>query len=225
MSGAPRAVPSHILQVNLLVMAKAPVRGQVKTRLSPPLTPTQAAALAEASLRDTLAAVAAAPTARRVLALDGALGDWPLGGFEVIPQPAGRLPERLAAAFEAVGGPALCVGTDSPQITAASLAHASGALLSPGVDAVLGPAVDGGYWAIGLREPDERVFHGVPMSSPETAGAQRRRLAELGLRHVELPTLRDVDTFDDARAVAGEAPGSRFAAALRAILGDRREGV
>jgi glycosyltransferase A (GT-A) superfamily protein (DUF2064 family) len=107
---------------------------------------------------------------------------------------------------------------DTPQLTAGLVSRAAEVLRRPDVDAVLGPAEDGGYWAIGLEVPDERVFRGVPMSLDTTAAAQRRRLRELGLRWEELPTLRDVDLFEDARAVAAEAPDSSFARTFAATV-------
>jgi rSAM/selenodomain-associated transferase 1 len=195
--------------VALVVIAKAPVPGRVKTRLCPPCTPTQAATLAAAALADTLRAVAATPARRRLLALDG---EWAAPGFEVVPQVGGGLGDRLSAALAAAGGPALVVGMDTPQLTPALLSHASDRLAD--ADAVLGPALDGGYWTIGLREPDPTVFTGVPMSSSLTCAAQRRRLDRLGLRVASLPALRDVDTIEDARAVARECRGGAFAAAV-----------
>jgi len=210
-SAAPGATPA------LLVIAKAPVAGRSKTRLCPPLTPTEAAAVAEAALVDTLAAVAATPASRRVLVLDGVPGPWLERGFEVVPQRGDGLAARLGAAFADVGEPALLVGMDTPQLTPALLEAALARLAAPGTDAVLGPAPDGGYWAIGLRAPDPEVFAGVPMSSAGTAAAQRERLAQLGLTVGELEALRDVDTFADARAVAAQAPGTRFAAAVGAL--------
>jgi glycosyltransferase A (GT-A) superfamily protein (DUF2064 family) len=93
-------------------------------------------------------------------------------------------------------------------------------LLEPRVDAVLGPAEDGGYWTIGLREADPRAFEGVPMSDSRTGVAQRERLAALGLDARELPVLRDVDSFADAVAVAALAPSSRFAGALGRMEAD-----
>jgi uncharacterized protein len=201
----------------LIVIAKAPVPGRSKTRLTPPLSPAQAAEVAEAALRDTLAAVAAAPAPRRVVALDGEPDGWLPEGFEVVPQPGGGLGDRLAAAFAAVGGPAFLVGMDTPQLTAALLDDAIARLGAPGIDAVLGLADDGGYWGIGLRTADPQVFAGVPMSAQDTGAAQRARLDELGLRTAELPPLRDVDTIEDARAVAAQAPGTRFAAAVAAV--------
>lgn len=200
--------------MTLVVLAKAPVPGQVKTRLCPPCTPEQAAALAEAALADTLAAVVAVG-GRRVVVLDGAPGPWLPAGVEVVPQRGGGLDERLAAAFEDVGGPALLVGMDTPQITPALLR--TGLALLAMADAVLGGAPDGGYWAIGLRRPDPALFLGVPMSVAETGAAQRARLAAAGLRVAGLPPLRDVDDIDDARAVAAHAPHGRFAATLAGL--------
>lgn len=205
-------------QVALVVIAKSPEPGRSKTRLCPPFTPEQAAILAEAALRDTLAAVAAAPARRRVLALDGKPGPWLPRGFAVVEQRGDGLGERLGHALEEAGGPGLVVGMDTPQLSPALLARAARALRRPRADAVLGPALDGGYWTIGLREPDPAVFEGVPMSSDRTCEAQRRRLAELGLRVAALPRMRDVDTIDDAHAVARACPGSAFAAAVAAQL-------
>lgn len=202
--------------VALVVLAKAPEPGLVKTRLCPPCTPSDAAALARASLLDTLSAVAATGARRRVLALDGAPGSWLPRGFTLVPQRGDGLDARLAAAFDDVGGPAVLVGMDTPQLTPALLRRAAAALAG-GRDAVLGPALDGGYWTIGLRQADARVLRGVPMSTGFTARAQLARLGILGLGVELLPCLRDVDTYADALAVASEAPASRFARALRAI--------
>jgi rSAM/selenodomain-associated transferase 1 len=200
----------------LLVIAKAPVAGRVKTRLCPPCTPEEAARLARAALEDTLAACdLAAGGARRVLVLAGRPGPWLPPGWEVVPQRGAGLAVRLAAAFEDAGAPALLVGMDTPQVAPALLADGLAALA--GAEAVFGPATDGGYWAIGLRAPDPAVFAGVPMSRAYTGAIQRARLAALGLRTVDLPALRDVDDIAAARAVAAEAPGSRFAAALAEI--------
>jgi uncharacterized protein len=203
-------------EVTIVVLAKEPVAGRCKTRLCPPLNAAQAATVAEAALADTLAAVAATPAARRLLVLDGRAGAWLPSGFDVVPQPDGGLDLRLGAAIEAADGPALLVGMDTPQLTPALLRASAGTLMSDGLDAVLGPALDGGYWAIGMRRPRAEAFAGVPMSVEHTGEAQRRRLRELGLRWRELAPLRDVDTIEDASAVAASAPRSRFAAAVAA---------
>ncbi|MEU6199738.1 DUF2064 domain-containing protein [Streptomyces sp. NPDC047061] len=193
----------------LLVIAKEPRPGRVKTRLTPPFSPEQAAALAEASLADTLDAVAAAPATRRVLALDGTPGPWLPPGFDVVPQCAGGLDERLADAFAHCSGPALLIGMDTPQVTPALLT-----VDFAECDAYFGPAEDGGFWALGLADPDPALLLGVPMSTAETGAVQRRRLVAAGLRVRDLPRLRDVDTAADAAAVAALAPHGRFAALL-----------
>ncbi len=199
----------------LVVIAKAPAPGRSKTRLCPPCTPEQAAELAQAALLDTLAAVEDSRCAsRRVIVLDGEAGDWLPSGLEIVAQRSGEFAERLAGAVEDVGAPLLIVGMDTPQLTGELLDAALTALDEQGVDACIGPALDGGYWAIGLRDTVDGVFEDVPMSSSETCAAQRERLEELGLRYTELPALRDVDTFEDARAIAREPAARRFGAAL-----------
>ncbi len=201
----------------LLVMAKAPVPGRVKTRLCPPCTLSEAAMVARAALDDTLATARATFPGLVMVMLDGEPGPWLAPGVEVLPQRQGDLADRLAGAFEDTGAPALAIAGDTPQVTPALLTLAVTRLMSPGVDAVLGPTDDGGYWVIGLRRPDPQVFAGVPMSTAHTASAQRDRLRELGLTWVELPSLRDVDTFEDALAVAAAVPGSRFSAMLSEV--------
>ncbi|HWF23896.1 MAG TPA: TIGR04282 family arsenosugar biosynthesis glycosyltransferase [Solirubrobacteraceae bacterium] len=203
--------------VALLVIAKEPLPGRAKTRLTPPCTPAQAARLAEAALNDTLDVVAKTPAARKVLIFEGNPQTWRRPGFEVIAQRGQGLAARLASAFDDIGGPALLVGMDTPQLTPELLLDGMRALRAPGVDAVLGPALDGGYWSIGLTRRIAGAFEGVPMSSHSTCVRQRTRLHELGLRIHEQPRLRDVDTIEDAIAVAAENPRSRFADALAAI--------
>ncbi|KOY54913.1 TIGR04282 family arsenosugar biosynthesis glycosyltransferase [Streptomyces sp. XY332] len=193
----------------LLVIAKAPVPGRVKTRLTPHFTPQQAAALARAALQDTLDAVLATPARRRVLYLDGAPRHWLPDGIEVVPQRDGVLDLRLAAAFALYKGPALLIGMDTPQVTPELLARG---LDFSRTNAWFGPALDGGFWALGLAEPDPALLIGVPMSVPQTGEVQRLRLTASGRSVRDLPALRDVDTPDDAAEVAAAAPGTRFAA-------------
>lgn len=203
----------------LLVIAKSPVPGRVKTRLTPPCSPEQAASLAAAALQDTLAAVAAAGGSgrRRILALDGPAGGWIPPGFEVVPQRGEGLARRLANAFSVAGGPALLVGMDTPQVLRTDLEAGLEILDDGGAQSVLGPAEDGGYWTIGLKDPDPRVFAGVEMSADTTGAQQLARLRELGLSVADLPPLLDVDTIEDARIVAAAAPVTRFAARLAVV--------
>ena len=151
------------------------------------------------------------------MALDGEPGPWLPAGFEVIAQRGDGLDQRLAAAFVDVGGPAVLIGMDTPQITASDLAGVAYASSQPGVDAVIGEANDGGYWTIGLRTPDPAVFLDVPMSTAGTASVQRRRIVGLGLRVAEVGTLTDVDTFAEALAVAALVPDGRFGIAVATV--------
>ena len=202
----------------LVVLAKEPVAGRSKTRLCPPLRPEQAAEVAEAALVTTLRAVSAAHAGRRVLALAGDPGPWLSPGFDVVRQRGGGgHAERLAQAFEDVGAPAILIGMDSPQVTPTMLDRATELLSRPDTDAVLGPAEDGGWWAIGLRRADPRVFLGVPMSRPDTGRRQLARLRALGLRTRLLQPLRDVDRFADAVAVARTARGTPFARTIERL--------
>jgi hypothetical protein len=203
--------------VSLLVLAKQPVPGRVKTRLTPPCTPAQAARLADAALRDTLDVVKRTPAGRKVLVFDGDARSWQKDGVTVVAQEGRGLAERLQGAFDSVRGPALLVGMDTPQLTPELLLSCVRALDRSDVDAVLGPTPDGGFWSIGFSRAVAGAFRGVPMSSPTTWGVQRRRLRQLGLRVDEQPMLRDVDTIADAHAVVGDAPHTRFAAELRAM--------
>jgi rSAM/selenodomain-associated transferase 1 len=203
--------------VALLVIAKEPLPGRVKTRLTPPCSADEAAGLARASLLDTIELVARTPAARRVLVFDGDARDWRRRGFELIAQRGTGLGERLAAAFEDVASPALLVGMDTPQLTPPLLLDGMRALANPDVDAVLGQTVDGGYWSVGFSTRVPGAFRGVPMSCDSTWMRQRARLDELGLRVHHQPLLRDVDTIEDARVVASAAPHTRFARALAAM--------
>jgi rSAM/selenodomain-associated transferase 1 len=217
--GGPARASGTSTTCQVIVIAKEPVPGRVKTRLTPPFSPAEAAMLAEAALADTLAAVAATPVSRCVLALEGAAGDWLPAGFDVVRQRGGGLDERLAAAFADAYAtlplPMVLIGMDTPQVTPGLLADAAGALVRAEADAVFGPAADGGFWLLGLRSPDASLLVGVPMSRPDTGRRQLDRLAEAGLRVAAMPVLTDVDTVREAELVARAIPDSAFAAALR----------
>lgn len=213
----------------LIVLAKAPVPGRVKTRLCPPATPRQAADLAAAALADTLAAAQRVRAAEVVVALDGAPDGAlvaALAGTVVIAQRGGPLGERIAAAHADVAkmAPGACtaqIGMDTPQFDPAVLDRCLDAVARPGgPDAMLGPAADGGWWALGLRDPRcAELIRRVPTSRADTGARTRAALTAAGLRVADLPQLTDVDSMVDARAVARACPGSRFAAALRVAVG------
>jgi len=198
----------------VVVMAKAPVAGHVKTRLCPPLTAEQAALVARAALEDTLDAVDASRATRKVLALEGDLADSAGGpltvpdGMEVIGQRPGGLDRRLAGAFDDVGERAAIVAMDTPQVTAELLDEALEALDSH--DAAIGPTADGGYWTIALADPSLDVIRGVPMSVADTYAEQVARITGAGASLAVLRELIDVDDIAAAAAVSRAIPESRF---------------
>ncbi len=200
----------------IVILAKCPEAGRVKTRLTPAFTPAEAAELACAALVDTIRAVSGAAVRRHCLVLDGEPGDWLPGGLEVCPQRSGSLDRRIASAladtYDNVSLPVLLVGMDTPQVTATDLDRAVEQLLRPGIDGVLGPAEDGGYWLIGLRRPRLHHVLGVAMSRNDTGDRQFEQLCASGLRVTRLQTVRDVDVAADAHAVARAAPYTDFAA-------------
>ena len=139
----------------------APLRSSAVAKSAIP----DAARIARAALHDTLDAVAATPAAARVVALDGIPGPWFPAGFQIVPQVDGDLGARLAAATEAITGPVLVVGMDTPQLTPELFEHSCRRLEDVDVDAVLGRADDGGYWTIGFRERRAGPGVGAPTSS------------------------------------------------------------
>jgi len=216
----------------VLVLAKAPVAGEVKTRLCPPLTPVQAADLAAAALLDSLAAATSVPGAMTVAVLAGDLHGaarvaelrTALRGVPVLPQRGAGLGARIAAAHRDVGASTgratLQIGMDTPQ-AGPLLADAATVLHAPHVDAVLGLATDGGWWALGLRDPAAAALvAAVPTSRDDTGARTLAALRAGGLQVALLPELSDVDTVADAVAVAAAAPHTRFAAAVRTLAAD-----
>jgi glycosyltransferase A (GT-A) superfamily protein (DUF2064 family) len=208
----------------VLLLAKEPVPGRVKTRLHASFSPEEAARLAAAAVADTVGAVRAARVEHRVAVWtgDGELWRHRLGraGLALIDQRRGSLNDRLTGAFLDGGRadrPRLLIGMDTPQVTADLLESDW-----DGADAVLGLSDDGGFWAIGLRsvEPDA-CFRGIPMSTDRTGAAQLNRLVDLGLSVKLLAPLRDIDEPADAAVVAYQHPGLDFSRCYREII-DRR---
>ncbi|MEU8181183.1 DUF2064 domain-containing protein [Micromonospora sp. NPDC049044] len=213
----------------LLVVAKAPVAGLAKTRLCPPASPAQAARVAAAALLDTLAAVRATPATIPVLAHTGRFADaecraeldTALAGWHLVAQRGATFADRLANAHADTGAafpgrPVLQIGMDTPQVRPAVLTTALGLLAEHG--AVLGPALDGGWWALGLRDPAYAgALRDVPMSTDDTCRRTLAALREHGLHPATLPVHRDVDDWPGALAVAADLPGTRFAAAVESV--------
>jgi glycosyltransferase A (GT-A) superfamily protein (DUF2064 family) len=199
--------------ITVAVVAKECLPGKVKTRLTPALSPEGAARVASASLADTLSTVRALPAERRVLFFDGDVVPESADGFDVLHQPGGGLDERLGFLFDAIDGPLLLVGMDTPQVSADDLAPVFD---QPERGAWFGPAEDGGFWSLYLHDPTGDLLRGVPMSQDDTGAVQLARLTDAGLDVGVLGELLDVDTVPDAERVAEIAPESGFTQALRA---------
>ena len=207
------------------MVAKAPVPGQVKTRLTPGLTPVQAAEVARALLADTLAnadrvhgdrwwvhAGCTAEVARSVPP-----------GVALLEQVGETFAQRLAAAQAALFSRGydrvVLLGADCPTVGPRDLRRALGALEA--ADVVLGPARDGGYTLLGACAPAAGLFLGVPMGTGSVLSATLERARALDLSVALTPQRHDLDTLEDLRAAsaAGELDGAPVTSALLAALG------
>ena len=209
--------------MHVTIIAKAPIPGQVKTRLCPPCTPEQAAEVAAAALADTLTVVeqvARVSGARRVLLLEGDRQEWMPAAFDVVAQRGGGLEERLRNGFLDMG-PGVVIGMETPH-AAAALADAVAAA-HRGVDTI-GLATDGGYWMIGLCAASvtmaHELFDGMPMSRTHTGLAQLRRMHAYGRQVRLLPAARDLDTINDLKSVAESGRTGSLAMVAARVLAD-----
>ena len=191
----------------LLVIAKEPVPGRVKTRLTPPFTPEEAALLAEAALRGHPGdggPCARPPTGAgagresRAMAARRLRGRAAVRGRARRPARGGLRTVRRTRSADRHGHPA--------DHTAAAGACRERPAWED-CDAWFGPAEDGGFWALGLASPQPGLLRGVPMSTDRTGEAQRQRLVDAGLSVRDLPVLRDVDTAADAAQIAASSRG------------------
>ncbi len=200
-------------------MTKAPKAGRVKTRLTPPLSPEEAAALNTCFLRDTatsLATVAAAGKARGIgvytplgaeTAYQGILPDE----FELLPQRGDGFDERLLCATEdllGVGFESLClIDSDSPTVPPRAFAEAVEILGKPGDRVVLGPSDDGGYYLIGLKSVHREVFDRIDWSTEQVLEQTKARAREAGLEVHLLPVWYDIDDSVTLRRLCQELFG------------------
>lgn len=218
-----------MIPVTLVVIAKAPVAGQAKTRLAVTVGEQAAADIAAAALLDTLDAVDATPVAARVVALTGDLDRASnsrqirsrLSDVHVVGQRGDDFAARLANAFadaSAVAGarPLLLIASDTPQVTAGLLTECAHALLN--TDVVFGMARDGGWWVLGVTHPAmAECLHAIPTSRSDTGPATLEALRDKGLAVTMVAELSDVDTADDVEIVRNDcAPDSRFIDAIKA---------
>lgn len=190
--------------VRVVIFAKAPVPGRVKTRLIPALGEVGAASLARRMLLVTMAEALAAGFQSAELCATPAHADpdWkpflPHPGLLCTDQGEGGLGERLARAAERVTGAGesiLLIGTDCPALDRQRLRAAAAALAS--CDAFIHPAVDGGYALLGLRRSDPSLFEGIAWSSPTVAAETIGRIEALGWSLSVGETLRDIDVPAD----------------------------
>jgi rSAM/selenodomain-associated transferase 1 len=185
----------------LIVMAKAPVAGQAKTRLIPALGVTGAANLAARLLERSMATAREAAFDTLVLACapdtshPAFVAQAQRGGVTLVPQGHGDLGLRMQRCFERAfaegAARAVLIGTDVPELDAAMLNAASATLATH--DAVFAPAADGGYALIGLRRVTPSLFEAMTWSTADVMATTRERLMAAGLRHVELPEVHDID--------------------------------
>ena len=193
----------------IVLMAKAPVPGLVKTRLCPPLAPADAARLYACMLRDAGEEISSVASVARYLFLDppvavNAMRDAPFSSFERFPQRGKNLGEKMRdAASTAFGLGAMrvvIVGADCPSLSAGTVRRAFRELRE-GAEAVFGPSADGGYYLVGLACPDERLFRDIAWSTPAVLPGTVARCRALSIPFSFLRPGRDVDTVEDLRAL------------------------
>lgn len=214
----------------LVLMAKLPQPASSKTRLSPPLTEKEAAELYHAFLQDKVAQMRAVADVRPAIAYTPAEGrgffEELAPDFDLIKQKGETLSDRLvnvfAWAFGEGAAHVMAIDGDTPTLPPAYLQRGFEALEDPATDVILGPSTDGGYYAIGMKEPHPSLFQ-VTMSTPTVAQDTLARAKTAGLRTSCLPEWRDVDRPEDLRRLAAslreEASGEAFAApATRRLL-------
>jgi uncharacterized protein len=197
---------SDNLKKALLIFARRPVPGKVKTRLSPPLLPEEAADLYGCMLDDVLAMAASLPHVEKYLFYDG--GEDALGyfrgrvpGMACIPQRGTDLGERMAEALREIfsmgSRAAVIIGSDSPDLPPAFVVDAFARLERGDDGVVVGPTEDGGYYLVGMTRLHQRLFRDIPWSSDRVMGETLQRAKEAGLAVSLLPIWRDVDTAPD----------------------------
>jgi uncharacterized protein len=185
----------------LAIFAKTPRPGQVKTRLTPPLSPQQGADLYRCMLLDTATRVATLGIDTFIF-YDGDKSFFTeqLAGFQLLPQQGDDLGTRLERAFtvlESLGYRARAViGSDAPDLPLGYILE-SFRLMENGSDAVFGPAEDGGYYLVALRGSYGSLFKDVPWSGPDVLGTSLLRASDSGLTAALLPAWYDVDGYDD----------------------------
>ncbi len=217
----PSVTPPHAANA-LVVFAKAPVPGQVKTRLCPPLTPDEAATLHGSFVLDQLERTKAA-IAKFKLSVDRFVACSPSAthvffkilsarhGVGLLDQMGEDIGTRMHQVFIDLFSRGykriVLVGTDVPNLPLSHYRQAFELLQQQ--DAVFGPAQDGGYYLLGLRKPAPELFRDIPWSTNQVLALTEQRAAEAGVTHARVPVWRDVDTLDDLKALIDDASADR----------------
>jgi rSAM/selenodomain-associated transferase 1 len=190
----------------LIIFAKQPVPGNVKTRLVPPLSPEQAARLCHFMLSDILNKTKSLESVDRFL-FHG--GDSQADSYfheifpplSIFPQEGIDLGARMEAAFDRIFSmgyrTAAIIGTDSPDLPVSFIADAFRILEKDGTDVVFGPAEDGGYYLLGMKRIHGEIFHGIPWSTGQVLSKSLKHAESAGLGVATLPVWYDVDTIED----------------------------
>jgi rSAM/selenodomain-associated transferase 1 len=202
----------------VVIFGRQPIPGEVKSRLAEGIG-AEAAARVYAAILDQSLEVARISGAKVVLSLaEVPSGPWARDLDVAVEIQKGddlgaRMDDAFARRFAEGEGRVVMVGSDCPWFTATHVARASAKL--GGADAVLGPAIDGGYWLVAQRPPGLPIFTRIPWSSPDTLEKTRQRISAVGGTWFELEELVDIDTADDLELVLADP---RTPEALRAKL-------
>ena len=206
-------------------MTKAPRAGQVKTRLTPPLTPEEAAVLNICFLRDTTAAISATAAKGRARGIaaytpvgsEGAFAEILPAHFELVAQRGEDFGVRLNSAVEdllKLGFESLClINSDSPTVPQSAYARAVEALANAPDRIVLGPSEDGGYYLIGLNKTHARLFEEIEWSTEKVFAQTMERAKEIGVEVELLPAWYDIDDQATLRRLCRELLGAEATAA------------
>jgi rSAM/selenodomain-associated transferase 1 len=201
----------------VVVMARVPGAGPVKSRLHDALTPAQATSLYRCFLLDRLDALADVPGIAPVVAFTPAGAGATMtalapAGFRLLAQEGDDLSTRLIRLVERLlgegHGAVLAMDSDSPTLPMAYVAEAARALVTAEVDVVVGPSDDGGYYLIGVRAAQPALFAAMPWSTPSVLAETMARARALGLTVRRLPSWFDVDTPADLRRLRAELPAT-----------------
>ncbi len=196
----------------IIVMVKAPLPGVAKTRLCPPLSPSEAASLAMCFVQDVVKS-ALSVNPNLILAFTPRDGRSILepalpAGLQWLEQQGQDLAERLLAAIAYAHhrefAPIIVLGGDSPTLPPRVIEQACQSLSAGSADVALGPTVDGGYYLVGVRKPELQIFQDVSWSSRNTFAHTARNVRQLNLKLLTLEQWHDVDTFADLRSLSDE---------------------